>query len=512
MRKRRLAARLSRRALMAGTGLTALGLAAAVRPARAQEVEPVASLTIDLASEPPTLDPALVYDADSWSVVHSIYDALVQYGPDGELEPLLAESLTLVDPQTYEIRLREGIVFHNGEPFDARSVSFSVAHLLDPKTGTQVAGDFGVIESVEEVDSQTVRFHLTRPAPWLPALMAAYLAMLPPDYAADPANEFAANPVGTGPYRFAAWERGSAIELTLEPTYALAAIKGKPVASEVVYRFVPEATTRVADLLGGGAGLIRAVPVDQVEAVRRDGAEVIEQPISGSAWVRIPTDEAPFDDVRVRQALNHAVDVDAIVAALLGGSGQRLPTFFPEGGLGFDPALAPYSFDPERARTLLAEAGYPDGFETRLSYASSEREEPIAAIAGYLAEVGIQAELERVETATFNGQWTDPAAASLRFVTWRPLFDPYSLLSLVVSNTGFLSRHDNPEAQALIDQAATETDPAARAAAYLALGGVLHEAPAAIYLWSLTSLYGATAGGPNWTPRPDDYILPTVRP
>ena len=156
-------------------------------------------MTIDLAVEPPTLDPALVYEVDGWSVVHSIYDAPVQLGPGGTLQMVAAESMTQVDDLTWEIRLRPGINFHNGEPLEASSVAFSVARILDPETGSQMAGTFGVVEEVEEVDALTARLHLSAPAPWLPSQIAPWLALLPPGYASDPANDFANNPVGTGP-------------------------------------------------------------------------------------------------------------------------------------------------------------------------------------------------------------------------------------------------------------------------------------------------------------------------
>ena len=479
------------------------------RVARPQAADRLEDLAIDLAAEPATLDPALVYDADGWSVVHSVYDALVQYGPNGELQPLLAESLDQSDPLIWEIRLRPGIVFHNGEPFDAASVAFSVAHIVDPETGSQVAANFAVIEEVEAVEPLLVRLRLARPAPWLPAQMAAWLAMLPPAYAADPANDFAANPVGTGPYRFVAWERGREIRFEANPDYAAPQIKGEPIAETVRFRPVPEPTTRVADLLSGTSGLIRGVPVDQLEAVERD-AEAVAQPLSGSAWVRIATDVPPFDDIRVRQALNFAVDVDGIVAALLAGNGERLPNFFVEGGLGWDPSLKPYAYDPEQALALLTEAGYGKGFATAIEFASQEREEIVLAVASQLAEVGIQAEVRPVELATFNQTWTDPEAAPLRFSSWRPLFDPYTLLSLVVASDGFLSRHANATVQKTLEAAAAETDPAVREKLYRELGRRLRDEPAAIYLYRLTGLYGVGADVPAWTSRADDYLLPTA--
>ena len=185
--------RWSRRGLLGAGGAAALALAAPLSataalwsPAAQDEAE---SLAIDLAVEPPTLDPALIYDNDGWSVVHSVYDALVQLGEGGSLEMVLAEAMTQSDPLTWEIRLRSDITFHNGEPLDAAAVAFSVAHILDPETGSQIAGNFQVIERVEEVDPLTVRFHLSAPAPWLPSQMAPWLAILPPLYASDPAND-----------------------------------------------------------------------------------------------------------------------------------------------------------------------------------------------------------------------------------------------------------------------------------------------------------------------------------
>src|SRR5579884_504400 len=275
------AATLSRRTLMRLAGAGALGLAITGYrgwPAAAQAPS-VSKLTIDLPSEPATLDPALTYEIDGWSIVHSIYDSLVQYNPSGELEPLLAESYRLLDLLTYEFKLRPGIKFTNGEPFDAQSVVFSVQHLLDKKTASQVAQNFMVIKAVQVVDPLTVHFQLTEAAPWLPSQMAPWLAMLPPRYASNPANDFAHKPVGTGPYVFKSWQPGQQVTLDVNPAYLAVSPKGRPVAKQVVYRAVPDPSTRVADLLSGSADLIRAVPVDQVASVKSRGAEVITKAV-----------------------------------------------------------------------------------------------------------------------------------------------------------------------------------------------------------------------------------------
>lgn len=504
---------ISRRVLLgaAGIGAGAALLAPAlsrVAGARAA-LQAGESLAIDLAAEPATLDPALVYESDGWSVIHSIYDSLVQLGPDGSLQMVLAESMTQTDSLTWEVKLRPGVTFHNGEPLDAAAVAFSVAHILDPQTKSQVAGNFKVIKEVEQVDPLTVRFHLSSPAPWLPSQVAPWLAILPPKYAADAANDFAANPVGTGPYRFDEWQRGSLVRLTRNDDYFTGSAKGSPIAEHVDFRFVPDATTRVTDIVSNTSQLVRSVPFDEIEFVT-GVADVLAEPIAGCAFVRIPTDVAPFDNAQVRLAMNHAVDVETIIASLIGDNGARLANFFVPGGLGFSDALSPHAYDPELAKKLLSDAGYPSGFSTRLAYTTGDREDLVSAIGGQLAAVGITAEIELVETATFNATWQDPDAAPLRYLTWRPLYDPFTLLSLMVSNTGFLSRYDNPDAQALIDAGANETDPETRNDDYQQLGQVLHDSPAAIYLWSLTSFYGVSHNAPPWTPRPDDWILPLV--
>ncbi len=501
---------MNRRDLLVAGGAMTMGFAGfplLVSHAGAQP--PAERLVVDLATEPGSLDPATTYDADGWSIVHSIYDSLLQYGENGELEPLLAESFELVDPLTYRVVLRDGIVFHNGEILNSEAIAFSLAHITDEATGSQVAGNFAVIERIEIIDELTADLKLTSPAPWLPAQIAAWLVMLPPVYASE--NDFIADPVGTGPYTFGSRALGDRISLTANEDYFPESPKGQPVAGEVDFRFVADATTRVADLLSGTADVVRNVPVDQTAAIERNGDRVVRIPISGAAFVRIPTDEEPFSNPLVRQAMNYAIDVPSIVDALLEGNGEPLANVFVPNGLGYDPNLEPYPYEPERALALLEEAGYPDGFETSLDATVTERTDIVDAIAGQLTAVGIRTTVNRLELALFNSgdYWlgSDPAAAPLRFLTWRPLFDPHTLLSLVFSNTGFLSRHDNPTIQTLIDAFSAESDPATRSEIGVALGLAMHEEPAAIYLYSLTSLTGARADTPEWDGRGDDYLI-----
>lgn len=244
------------------------------------------SLTIDLSSEPATLDPALTYDANGWSIVHSVYDSLLQYDNDGNVELLLAESWEWKEPTTIAVKLRPDITFHNGEALTSKAVQFSLGHITAEETASQVSANFKVIASFNEIDDLTFELVLSQPAPWLPSQIAAWLAILPPEYSTN--NDFARKPVGTGPYAFESWAAGEAIELKVNEDYFAGSPKGVPIADAVSYRFVADATTRVADLLSGGAQIVQGVPVDQTGAIEDGGQTVVTQPVSGTAFVRVP--------------------------------------------------------------------------------------------------------------------------------------------------------------------------------------------------------------------------------
>lgn len=512
-----------RRLVGTATGAAALTLIGRPLATTAQDATPATPLiaspvppdpgnvAIDLPIEPTTLDPALTYDANGWSVIHSLYDSLVGYDTDGTLRPLLAESWDVSDPLALTFRLRPDVTFHDGSPLTAADVVATVAHMQDPNTASQAAGNFAVVTATTAVDDLTVRLTLASPAPYLLAQIAAYLAIVPAS-ALTGGADLSAAPVGTGPYRFDGWDRGRELRLVANSDYASGSIKGWPLAETATFRFVNDPSTRVADLLSESAGIVRDVTVDDITTVgASDTASIVVAPVSGLLFVRIATDTAPFDDPRVRRALNLAVDVDGIVAALVGGSGQRLATLLDPTSLGDDPSLSPYAYDPDRAIELLAEAGLGGGFETALEVTTSDSQVIAQAIAGQLAMVGITVTVSVVERAEFDATYADTAAAPLRMVTWTPMFDPYSLLGLVIASDGFLSRYANPAADALIATGATATDPSDRADAYRQLGTLLHDDPPAIFLYNLTARYGVANTVSGWKPRPDEYILPVRR-
>jgi peptide/nickel transport system substrate-binding protein len=254
-----------------------------------------------------------------------------------------------------------------------------------------------------------------------------------------------------------------------------------------------------------------SIAQDQMRAVEDAGASVLEASVLGTSFLRMVNDVAPFDDPAVRQAMNHAVDVQSIGTLLVSEHARRLASLFPdERSIGFDPQLEPFTYDPDLARTLLTSAGYPDGFETVIEYTGGN-DDVMQAIVANLADVGVRATLKLTELATFNGSWQADDSAPLRYVSWRPVYDPHTLLSLMFASTGPLSRYADPEADALIHQAATDVDPDGRAETYRNLGTYFQKSPPAVFLWNLTSIYGVRGPGLEWSPRGDEYILPMKR-
>lgn len=503
---------ISRRRLIGMTGASALAMpSVGARLLHAQDspvtVDTMPEMIIDLPEEPVSVDPAIAYAPQDWSVVHAIYDALVGFDPQGRIKPIAAERFEVLDELTFEASLREGMTFHDGTPVTADAVIRGMEHL---QGGESLVIDlFSTVSEVKRIDDLTVQIICSEPSPWLPAQMAAWHVLLPENVTGD---SLANAPIGSGPYRFESWEHGNEITLSRFEDYQASAAKGTPVADVVRYHFVPDATTRVSNILAGNTHLVANVPFDMLSTLDASDAEIVTQQLVGSAWIRIATDVEPFSDVRVRQALNLALDIEQFPGALIFEESHRLASIHPgQASMGFDPGLAPYEYDPDRAQELLEEAGVGDGFDAVLQLTTGSQQSVAEAIAAQWEEIGISVELELADYAQFNSDWADPSAPPLKMATWSPLYDPHTLLSLVWASDGALSRYDNEDADALISRAAEEPDPDRRAALYQELANLMFEDAAGVWLWNLVAVYGLSTDVPAWSSRPDDLVLPLVR-
>jgi peptide/nickel transport system substrate-binding protein len=499
-------------------GLLLVPLSGTYPAAAAPAAQTAGTLVIDTTAESESMDPFFVTQVSGNSVMSSIFDYLVERGYDGSIQPVLAESWSIPDPTTVEFKLRQGVTFHNGEPFNAASVKFSIERLLDDSLAAPLKGSFPKsFTGVEIVDDYTVRFHFSMPEATIFDALVQCCAMLPPGYYSSNSNDFlAANPVGSGPFKFVEWVRDDHTTVAVNASYwGTDTYKGTPLVPTVIFRPVPNAATRIADLLNGTADIIFDVSPDDVDTVRgTSGFQIMPNPAARLQFIEFMPKKAtdPLADRRVRQALNHAVDVQALIDNLFKGLGRRQASPILEGALGYDPSLFAYDYNPTYARQLLADAGYPSGFSVTMDLASADNPAAALAVIGQLKEVGVEVTPRNLELATFNANWNPEKSGDLRIARWGGMQDPAVFLNFTTVCGGFLADPFtcNQDVTQLAKQAASTLDQDVRVGLYRQIARILREDPMGIYLSNVVSIYGVGPRAQGWkgaTGR--DYLIPT---
>jgi peptide/nickel transport system substrate-binding protein len=361
------------------------------------------ALAIGMGNLPPSGVPWTGAGSPGQYVWGQVFDALTFIEPDGSVGPGLAESWTAVDETTWDFTIRSGVEFQNGEPLDAEAVVATFATLLSEEgraTFSANVNNYGFIDSVEAVDSSTVRMATSTPQVLLPsAISLAYIA--PPAYYAEVGAEgFATAPVGTGPYMATSWGDQ---EITLEAWEG--SWRNDPSIPAITFLNLNDPAARVQALQSGQIGLAQSVSPDQLAPLQGEGFTIFSGG-RGSvlSLALIANEDGPLASQEVRQALNYALDTQAIVDALL--QGLAAPGVWPSPGVnGYDPARDPYPYDPDLARELLADAGYGDGFDlvAEITVGAFPADADIyEAMQGYLADIGVNIELRQID---FAGEW-----------------------------------------------------------------------------------------------------------
>jgi len=314
------------------------------------------TLRVLLSSQVTSLEPQETTDTDSAAVRYQIYNGLVKMTESGTPVADLAESWEISEDGTvYTFNLRPGVTFHDGTPLNAAAVKASFERLIAADRDSSAANFFKpVISEVKAADELTVQFVLKEPfAPFLNTLAHPAGHIISPAAAAQFGSDLGEHPVGTGPYKFVEWVRGERIVLERFDDY----YEGTPPMAKIIYRVVPEAATRVALLETGEADIILRVSPDEAGRLEgTPGIKLVKTPTARTIFMAINTTRPPFDDVRVRQAMNYAVDAQAIVDAFFGGGVPLSDSPLAPQVFGYVSTFR-YDFDPDKARALLAEAG-----------------------------------------------------------------------------------------------------------------------------------------------------------
>ena len=382
-------------------------------PAGPVAAQPAGTLVVGAVAEPVNLDAAQVTDFNSTRVIRRITESLVAFPDDSAaLVPGLAESWTVSsDGLRYTFKLRRGVKFHDGTPFDAEAVKFSFERQINPDHPANKLGkypfagfNFGTIKAVEVVDAHTVQFVMKEPrASFLTILAGAAAAIVSPTAVTKWGADYPSHPVGTGPFRFVSWERGQRIVLEKNPAYWRFPVK----VERVVFRPIVEDQARLTELLTGNLDLAVNLPPDFIAQLESHPKVTVLRGQGAHVWyLGINNQKKPFDDPRVRLALNYAVDKEAIVRDVLKGTGLVSAGPVLPGTWGAEAALKPFPYDPARAKKLLAEAGLGGGFSTTLwvpeSGSGMQSPVPMATvIQSNLKAVGVNVTLQTMEWGAY---------------------------------------------------------------------------------------------------------------
>ncbi len=439
------------------------------------------TLRIALPKDMVTLDPSFAMDNYSVEVIDQIFDTLVTLKSDSSIQPRLAVSWKAVSDKVYEFTLRQGVKFHNGRVMTADDVVYTMNRMLDPKTKVPRQQLF-MVDKVEKVSDSVVRFTLNQAyAPFLSAMANRALSILPKEEVEKYGDNFARNPVGTGPFKFVSWNSGEGVTLQANPDYFF----GKPHLDKVIIKPIPETVVAQQQLETGDIDVIADAMPDDITRLQKAG---LLQLVPGQSYYYIvfnlkpdtaPVSKTlgknPFLDKNVRQAIVLAFPVSDAIAAVYPGLGPEIQAFgpIPNSNWAYDPNLAKTWPKPDltKAKALLAEAGYANGFKMEILSMSDAPRKAIAQILqSSLAKIGIEASIVAPEMSVLLGRANDQTF-DIGVFGWGGTPDPHDYVFPLLHTSrrgsgGNNAWYSNPEVDKLIDEAAVSTDQAARKANY----------------------------------------------
>lgn len=472
--------RLTRRHLLSGAAATLTGGTLSQRataasleravPRQRAAAQQGHTFTFGLDGDVHGLEPAFAYDTATLPVVCQISEGLLAFDRDGELVPLLAERWEQPDALTYVYHLRDGVRFHDGTTMTSADVLASIARVRDPEVASPVAWMYDAVDTVEAPDDHTVIISLKNPSAlfrYAPAVSAGHVVS---QAAIEQFGmDLTRHPVGTGPYRFVQWDAGSQVVLEKHADYWQA---GKPFFDRVVFKVVPDGTTRIAGLKTGELDAVAIIPADQIPIVTGLANIALQEVVSFSVYtIAMRTDQPPFDDPQVRAAVSHALDVPSLITNIIkdGGVQASATTVPPNMSGSAADELVPVPFDLTKAKQLMAESSHPTGFATTLVTSPLEEWVAMSVYAQEaLKELGIdlaveQQSWEEVVTIYQSGDYE-----GMVFFGWSSDFPDGSAMLLPLFHSRNvppqpnIAFYHNPKVDELLDASETELDPEAR--------------------------------------------------
>ncbi|GAA0712254.1 hypothetical protein Drose_13800 [Dactylosporangium roseum] len=473
-------------------------------------------LTVAVAAQNfESLDPQMSASPPTDSVTRLMYEGLLALNKDGAIEPRLATEWKNPEPKVWEFTLRSGVTFHDGAPLDAEAVATSFNHIIDPKAKKTRASEFSRVEKVSASGPMTVRFDLKVVWPTLPNELAYSAGAVVSPKAIAAGLDLASHAAGTGPYAFKSLGDG-AVTLTANTSYW----GGAPKVETLKFVPVSAETTRVQMLKSGQADIVTALPISALSGLRSGGGtQVVSSPGGLVMHIGLNTQYAPLKDVRVRQAINLAVDRDAIIKTTLGGEALPADSYLAPTTSGYAKAEH-YPYDVEKAKRLLADAGYPNGFDLTLTTPSGRypmAAETAQAVQGYLSKVGIKVNIQTIDFGAEIDAVTKPLAENKvqsYLLGWQAATGEPGLVSDIVFKSsavppdGWNSMfYRNEEVDRALTEAATTVDEAQRNALYATAQRLVHQDAPWLFLYVPNNIVGAKKGLNGITTLPDGTLM-----
>ena len=454
-------------------------------------------------TEPVNLNPHDFRTVQDYAMMQTVYEGLCRISPEGEVVGVLAESWKSADLIVWDFKLRQGVKFHDGKPFDAEAVAQIYAKLLDPKAPPymQKGAISPPLKTVEAVDKYTARFTCDKRDAFLPNKLAYNPGFIASPYSFDNINTVA---VGTGPFRFVQWVKGYQMVLERNPDYW----GEKPWLDKIIYKFAMEGSVRVAMLEAGEVDVAERVSaLDATRLKQTQNLDVMGGATQRVVQIGINCLKKPFDNPKVRQALNYAVDKEAIVNKIFLGYTTPVDCVVAKGCLHYV-STKYYKYDPDMAKKLLAEAGYPNGFKTTFQVGwgrITADKDVVEAVQSMLANVGVEAKIDAMvwaEHALRLRVAPEKATHELFLDSWGSVTaEPDWTVRRRYSKAGFPPDYNycyyvNPRVEELTPTGPAEADPAKRLEIYKEIYKILMDEPAFIWLYHDPVLVGIRKG---WT-------------
>lgn len=484
-----------KRAVLGG----AVALAALVAsPAFAVNGKPAVdrdTIVFAIGKEIGNLDGQVAATGDSQRYGWQLYDTLYGFDGKGNLEPRVATGYKIADDGLrYTFTLRKDVKFHNGALLTAKDVKFSVDRILQPETKSTRRPYFvNLVDKVDTDGDYTVVFNLKHPDGAFLNKIAGYLLLVPKEYTESLPNAeaFARAPVGCGPYKFAEQKIGQSVELVRFDDYYGA----KPGIKRLIFKLMPEASGRVNALIAGEVDIADYIAPNDVARLKQiAGIKVTSVSVGSPLAVRLYSNVpgTPLANPKVRLALNYGIDPAAIIKNVLNGIGAPMGTYISASyPYGVDPAIKPYGYDAAKAKKLLAEAGYPNGFDTELYCSSDNPKEVCEAVAAYWSAIGVRAKIKLIDYAAWSRLNNTHKGGPMTLMQFsNAIYDPIHPLSGAATKEGTWSDYFNPDVEALIAQVNSETDRQKRDQTFRKIGRILHDDAHSVLITELYYTFG----------------------